>query len=126
MGTDVAGVRLGVVRVVPTDARAALPSLFEEINSVIELAEQSAHDAIRHGRFGAAETVSERISANLLDARTYVESGMPAVPQVANGIGSAAAAASDLADSDSDFGPLLSALRRLRESANRAAKGYRF
>ena len=100
-------------------------TLVEEIDSVLELAEQAAHDAIRASNHKVADTISERISANLLEARTYTEAHMPSVPQVTSGIANAAATASDLADTDPEYAPLLSALRRLRESANRAARGFR-
>lgn len=102
-----------------------MKSLVVEIDSAVDLAEQAAHNAIRVGKFNVADTISERISRNLLEARTYTEANMPNVPQVTDGIANAAATASDLADADPDFAPLLSALRRLRESANQAARGYR-
>lgn len=122
VGADVAGVRLGMVRV----SIAGVKSLVEEIDSALELAEQAAHDAIRGGNYQVADSISELISRNLLEARTYTEANMPSMPQVTSGIASAAATASDLADSDPEFAPLLSALRRLRESANQATRGFRY
>lgn len=98
--------------------------MVQEIDSVIELAEDAAHDAIRGRRYAVADAISEQISRNLLEARTYTESGMPHVPQVTSGIANAAAVASDLADNDADLAQLLSALRRLRESVNQAVRRY--
>lgn len=101
-----------------------MAALVQEIDSVVELAEESAHDAIRTGRYAAAETISEHITRGLLEARTYAEANMPRVPQVAAGIANAAAVASDLTDDDPELAPLLSALRRLRETANQAARRF--
>ena len=102
-----------------------MKSLVAELDATLELAETLAHDAIRVSDFAVADRISDLISRNLLEARTYAESNMASVPEVAAGIAAAAAAASDLADDDADFAPLLSALRRLRESANQAARGLR-
>ena len=102
-----------------------MKSLVAELDAVLELAESLAHDAIRMSDYQVADTISDLISRNLLEARTYTEAGMASDSQVMSGIANAAATASDLADADPEFAPLLSALRRLRESANQAARGLR-
>ena len=71
-----------------------------------------------------AGRVGEELIPALYEARTYLEVGYVASPEVRLGISRASLVASDLADADPRrFGPLHSRLRVLQEEASLASRG---
>ena len=70
------------------------------------------------GDHGNSDVISERLMPHLILAKTYAEIGMVSAPEIGQGVATATAEASDLADLDWQFAPLLSLLRRLREAVN--------
>ncbi len=91
----------------------------EAIGDVIQTAEELALTSVARGDYGQSEIVSESLTPNLMQAKTYAEISLLSAPEVRNGIAEATAVAADLADLDSKYGTLLSMLRRLREAATR-------
>ena len=71
-----------------------------------------------------AGRIGEELIPALYEARTYLEVGYVASPEVRLGISRASLVASDLADADPRrFGPLHSRLRVLQEEAGLASRG---
>ncbi len=93
--------------------------LTESIAEAIETAEALALTSVARGDFTQSEVISERLTPNLMQAKLYAEISMTSVPEIRSGITEATAVASDLADMDSKYSPLLSMLRRLREAVSR-------
>ena len=93
--------------------------LTESIAEAIETAEALALTSVARGDFTQSEVISERLTPNLMQAKLYAEISMTSVPEIRSGIADATAVASDLADMDSKYSPLLSMLRRLREAVSR-------
>ena len=93
--------------------------LTESIAEAIETAEALALTSVARGDFSQSEVISERLTPNLMQAKLYAEISMTSVPEIRSGIAEATAVASDLADMDSKYSPLLSMLRRLREAVSR-------
>ena len=93
--------------------------LTESIAEAIETAEALALTSVARGDFTQSEVISERLTPNLMQAKLYAEISMTSVPEIRSGIAEATAVASDLADMDSKYSPLLSMLRRLREAVSR-------
>lgn len=101
------------------DEPATAAELTESIAEAIETVEALALTSVARGDFTQSEVISERLTPNLMQAKLYAEISMTSVPEVRNGIAEATAIASDLADMDSKYSPLLSMLRRLREAVSR-------
>ncbi len=76
--------------------------------------------SISRGEHLPARIISDRLTPALIQARTYAEIDMLAAPEIRLGISEATVTASDLADIDKEFGPLLSMMYRLREHAERS------
>ncbi len=83
------------------------------------MAEELALGSVARGDYRQSEIISEQLTPQLLQSRMYAEIGMLSAPEIRTGIAEATAAASDLMDIDSNYGPLLSMLRRLREAVSR-------
>ena len=101
------------------DEPATAAELTESIAEAIEAAEALALTSVARGDYTQSEVVSERLTPNLMQAKLYAEISMTSRPEVMGGIAEATAVASDLADMDSKYSPLLSRLRRLREAVSR-------
>ena len=101
------------------DEPATATELTESIAEAIETAEALALTSVARGDFTQSEVISERLTPNLMQAKLYAEISMTSVPEIRSGIAEATAVASDLADMDSKYSPLLSMLRRLREAVSR-------
>lgn len=101
------------------DEPATAAELTESIAEVIDTAEALALTSVARGDFTQSEVISERLTPNLMQAKLYAEISMTSVPEIVSGIAEATAVASDLADIDSKYSPLLSMLRRLREAVAR-------
>ncbi len=93
--------------------------LTDAIADAIETAEELALTSVARGDYTQSEIISEQLTPNLMQAKLYAEIRMTSAPQIGNGIAEATAIASELADIDSKYSPLLSMLRRLREAASR-------
>ena len=93
--------------------------LTDAIVDAIETAEELALTSVTRGDYTQSEIISERLTPSLMQARIYAEINMISAPEIASGIAEATAVASDLADIDAKYAPLLSMLRRLREAALR-------
>ncbi len=126
MGPDDAGFRLQVVRrlihAIPELSRDELDTAEEltlAIAEAIQTAEELALTSVARGDYSQSEIISERLTPNLMQAKMYAEIAMTSAPEIRTGIAEATAVASDLADIDSKYSPLLSMLRRLREAAAR-------
>ena len=91
----------------------------EAIAEAIRTAEELALTSVARGDYEQSEIVSERLTPQLLQSKTYVEISLMSAPEVKSGIAEATAVAADLADLDAKYSPLLSMLRRLREAATR-------
>lgn len=89
------------------------------IAEAIQTAEELALTSVARGDYSQSEIISERLTPNLMQAKMYAEIAMTSAPEIRTGIAEATAVASDLADIDSKYSPLLSMLRRLREAAAR-------
>ena len=101
------------------DEPVTAAELTESIAEAIEAAEALALTSVARGDYTQSEVVSERLTPNLMQAKLYAEISMTSMPEVMGGIAEATAVASDLADMDSKYSPLLSRLRRLREAVSR-------
>ena len=101
------------------DEPATASELTESIAEAIETAEALALTSVARGDFTQSDVISERLTPNLMQAKLYAEISMTSVSEVRSGIAEATAVASDLADMDSKYSPLLSMLRRLREAVSR-------
>ena len=126
MGPDDAGFRFQVVRrlihAIPELSRDE-PDTAEELTlaiaEAIQTAEELALTSVARGDYSQSEIISERLTPNLMQAKMYAEIAMTSAPEIRTGIAEATAVASDLADIDSKYSPLLSMLRRLSEAAAR-------
>ena len=67
--------------------------------------------------------IGEELIPALFEARTYLEVGQLAAPEIRHSISRASLVASDLADDNPAFGPLHSRLRVLLEEAGVASRG---
>lgn len=93
--------------------------LTHAIAAAIQTAEELALTSVSRGDYSQSEIISERLTPSLMQAKMYAEIAMTSAPEIRTGIAEATAVASDLADIDSKYSPLLSMLRRLREAASR-------
>ncbi len=98
------------------------PPLFFKLESIVASAEEMA--AQSEDRWARKRIGGELIPA-LYDARTYVEVGQLSAPEIGMAIARAAMTASELADTDPKFAPLLSRIRLLREEASNTARPQR-
>lgn len=89
------------------------------IAEAIQTAEELALTSVARGDYSHSDIISERLTPNLMQAKMYAEIEMTSAPEIRTGIAEATAVASDLADIDPKFSPLLSMLRRLREAVSR-------
>lgn len=101
------------------DEPATAAELTESITEVIDTAEALALTSVARGDYTQSEVISERLTPNLMQAKLYAEISMTSMPEIVSGITEATAVASDLADIDSKYSPLLSMLRRLREAVSK-------
>ena len=101
------------------DEPATAAELTVSIADAIQTAEELALTSVARGDYTQSEIISERLTPNLMQARMYAEIRMTSAPEIRSGIAEATAIASDLADIDSKYSPLLSMLRRLREAVSR-------
>ena len=101
------------------DEPATAAELTESIAEAIDTAEELALISVARGDYTQSEIISERLTPNLMQAKTYAEISMVSAPEIRSGIAEATAVAADLADIDSKYSPLLSMLRRLREAVAR-------
>ena len=108
------------------DEPATAEELTFAIAEAIQTAEELALTSVARGDASQSEIISERLTPNLMQAKMYAEiapcgAGLDhsSAPEIRNGIAEATAVASDLADIDAKYSPLLSTLRRLREAVSR-------
>ena len=101
------------------DEPATATELTSSIAEAIETAEGLALTSVARGDYSQSEIISERLTPKLMQAKLYAEISMTSAPEIMSGIAEATAVASDLADIDSKYSPLLSMLRRLREAVSR-------
>ena len=101
------------------DEPATADELTVSIADAIQTAEELALTSVARGDYTQSEIISERLTPNLMQAKMYAEIRMTSAPEIWSGIAEATAVASDLADIDSKYWPLLSMLRRLREAVSR-------
>ena len=101
------------------DEPATVDELTVSIADAIQTAEELALTSVARGDYTQSEIISERLTPNLMQAKMYAEIRMTSAPEIWSGIAEATAVASDLADIDSKYSPLLSMLRRLREAVSR-------
>ncbi len=96
------------------------PEILEKLERAVALAEElSAPPADRW----VARRISDELIPALYEARTYLEVGRLAAPEVRYGVAAARSVASILADSSPRYAPLHSSLRILQEEAGLAARG---
>ena len=101
------------------DEPATAEELTFAIAEAIQTAEELALTSVARGDYSQSEIISERLTPNLMQAKMYAEIAMTSAPEIWNGIAEATTVASDLADIDAKYSPLLSTLRRLREAVSR-------
>lgn len=107
------------------DEPATAEELTFAIAEAIQTAEELALTSVARGDYSQSEIISERLTPNLMQAKMYAEIAPPggvdqlSALEIRNGIAEATAVASDLADIDAKYSPLLSTLRRLREAVSR-------
>ncbi len=101
------------------DEPATAEELTFAIAEAIQTAEELALTSVARGDYSQSEIISERLTPNLMQAKMYAEIAMTSAPEIRNGIAEATVVASDLADIDAKYSPLLSTLRRLREAVSR-------
>ncbi len=101
------------------DEPASATELTVAIAEAIETAEELALTSVARGDYTQSDIISERLTPYLMQAKMYAEINMTSAPEIGSGIAEATAVASDLADIDAKYSPLLSMLRRLREAVSR-------
>ena len=101
------------------DEPASATELTIAIAEAIETAEELALTSVARGDYTQSDIISERLTPHLMQAKMYAEINMTSAPEISSGIAEATTVASDLADIDAKYSPLLSMLRRLREAVSR-------
>ena len=101
------------------DEPASASELTIAIAEAIETAEELALTSVARGDYAQSDMISERLTPHLMQAKMYAEINMTSAPEIGSGIAEATTVASDLADLDAKYSPLLSMLRRLREAVSR-------
>ena len=101
------------------DEPASASELTIAIAEAIETAEELALTSVARGNYTQSDIISERLTPHLMQAKMYAEVNMTSAPEIVSGIAEATTVASDLADIDAKYAPLLSMLRRLREAVSR-------
>ena len=101
------------------DEPTTAAELTEAIAEAIETAEELALTSVARGDYTQSEIISERLTPHLMQAKMYAEIGMMSASEIVGGVAEATLVASELADLDSKYSPLLSMLRRLREAVSR-------
>jgi len=109
------------VPVVPPEepAQGDPPGLLDYIEDALKVAEDMA---LPPTPASSARRIRDGIVAGLLDARTYVEVGRVAAPEVRLNLSEAAGVAAVLADGDARLAPLLSRVRVAQEQAGIVAR----
>ncbi|MEX0761141.1 MAG: hypothetical protein WD208_10760 [Dehalococcoidia bacterium] len=93
--------------------------LMEQLQGAVGMAEEMALPPTERW---AARRIGDDLIPALFEARTYIEVGRVAAPEIRLGLTRASLVASDLADVDPRFAPLHSRLKVLQEKANMAAR----
>ncbi len=101
------------------DEPTTAAELTDAIAEAIETAEELALTSVERGDYSQSEIISDRLTPHLMQAKMYAEISMTSAPEIVGGVAEATAVASELADLDSKYSPLLSMLRRLREAVSR-------
>ena len=101
------------------DEPTTAAELTDAIAEAIETAEELALTSVARGDYSQSEIISDRLTPHLMQAKMYAEISMTSAPEIVGGVAEATTVASELADLDSKYSPLLSMLRRLREAVSR-------
>ena len=102
------------------DEPTTAAELTDAIAEAIETAEELALTSVARGDYTQSEIISDRLTPHLMQAKMYTEISMTSAHlRSLSGVAEATAVASELADLDSKYSPLLSMLRRLREAVSR-------
>jgi hypothetical protein len=95
----------------------ARPGLFYKVEAAISAVEEISAAADRW----VARRISDDLLPALLEARTYVEVGQLAAPEIRLALARAAVVAGEIADADPAYAPLHSRVRVLIEDAGSAS-----